>query len=136
MFPVDSLPASYYEEREAAEAAKRLALLQEQHAKAQAQATAVSSAANGQTQLRPSAACLQRPQISRPASSSVLGNIFQGFVKAASQNPPQPPSKDCGHASGSSTPAHTPPAKIMTQAELEKMMERQKDADIVNFRPW
>lgn len=134
MFPVDSLPASYYEEREAADSAKRLAHIQEQHAKAQAQAAA--SAQNGQTTQRPSATCLQRPQMSRPVSSSVLGNIFQGFVKAASQSPPSAPGKDCGHASGTSTPAHTPPAKVTTQAELEKMMERQKDADIVSFRAW
>ncbi|KAK4501157.1 hypothetical protein PRZ48_006963 [Zasmidium cellare] len=123
MFPVDSFSAQYFEEREAAEEAKRLARLQQQHATAQ-------------TSPRPnnlSSVFSQRPEMSRPSSSSVLGNIFQGFVRATSQPPSE---RSC--ASGTSTPCQTPPAKVMTQADIEAAMtaERKKDADIVSFRAW
>lgn len=123
MFPVDTLHAQYTEEREAAEEAKRLAKLQEQQVKAQ-----TSPRPNSLSQV-----FSQRPEMSRPASSSVLGNIFQGFVRATSQ----PPSERT-IASGTSTPCQTPPAKVMTQADIDAAMaaERKRDADIVSFRAW
>ncbi|CAK1365664.1 hypothetical protein CB0940_09849 [Cercospora beticola] len=130
MFPVDSLPAAYHEEREAADAARRLAHIQQQQAKAQA--AAVAGALKNASQDKPcTQSLLQQPQLSRPASTTVLGNIFQGFVRS-SQSPP--PAK--GSISGCSTPVTTPPAKIITQADIERQMaERKRDADIVGSSP-
>lgn len=137
MFPVDSLQAAYYEEREAAETAKRLARIQEQHAQTQAASVAAAVAgASAKKTLPSSAAFSNRPDMARPASSSVLGSIFQGFVRAASQSPPPAPGNQS--TSGTSTPVTTPPAKVMTQAEIEATMaaEKSRDADIVGFRAW
>ncbi|EME82165.1 uncharacterized protein MYCFIDRAFT_211559 [Pseudocercospora fijiensis CIRAD86] len=129
MFPIDSMQAQYFEEREQAEAAKRLAHIQEQRAKAQT--AAVQSALN-----EPRAQRSQAPRslshahlqpMTSPNSSTVLGNIFHGFARGTS------PAKSA--SSGSSTPATTPPVKVMTQADIERMMEKKKDADYVGSSP-
>ncbi|KAI5365085.1 hypothetical protein Slin15195_G046220 [Septoria linicola] len=130
MFPVESIPAAYHEEREAADSAKRLAHLQQQQAKAQA-ASVAAALRNAQQDKASTQTLLQRPPLSRPASTTVLGNIFQGFVRS-SQSPP--PAR--GAASGCTTPVTTPPAKLITQADLERQMaERKRDADIVGSSP-
>ncbi|KAM3418052.1 hypothetical protein BST61_g6258 [Cercospora zeina] len=130
MFPIDSIPAAYHEEREAADAARRLAHIQQQQAKAQAAAVA-GALKNAQDKQCPQSFAQQPPPLSRPASTTVLGSIFQGFVRT-SQSPP--PAK--GSISGCSTPVTTPPAKIITQADIERQMaERKRDADIVGSSP-
>lgn len=132
MFPVDSLPATYYEEREAAEVAKRLATLQQQQAKAHTETCAPSSTTSDKQQ-----SCLQRPQMSRPPSSSVLGNIFQGFVRSRNNSPPPAHGQDKSSSSGACTPTNTPPAKFMTKAQIaETLAEKKRDEDIVGFRAW
>ncbi|KAK4621316.1 hypothetical protein CLAFUW4_06637 [Fulvia fulva] len=132
MFPVDSLPATYYEEREAAEVAKRLAALQQQQAQSQTQTCASPSTASDKPQ-----ACLRRPQMSRPPSSSVLGNIFQGFVRSRNNSPPPSHAQDSTSPSGTCTPTSTPPVKIMTKAQIAEMLaEKKRDEDIVGFRAW
>lgn len=130
MFPVDSIPAQYFEEREAAEVAKRMARMQEQQAKAQG--AAVQAALNEPRAQRPQAprslsqAHLQAMR--SPASSTVFGNIFNGFAKGSS------PAKSA--TSGTTTPVTTPPAKITTQADIERLMaERKRDADYVGSSP-
>ncbi|EME42858.1 hypothetical protein DOTSEDRAFT_132131 [Dothistroma septosporum NZE10] len=132
MFPVDSLPATYYEEREAADVAKRHVMLQRQQAKPQPEAGASSSPCSDKPQ--PS---LQRPPMSRPPSSSVLGNIFQGFVKSRNNSPPPAHGQGKSCSSGTTTPTKTPPTNIMTKAQIAEMLAEQKrDEDIVGFRAW
>ncbi|KXT15623.1 hypothetical protein AC579_5859 [Pseudocercospora musae] len=130
MFPVDSMQAQYFEEREQAEAAKRLAHIHEQQANAHA--TAVHSALNESRPQRPHAppslSHAHLHSLTSPQSSTVLGNIFQGLARGTS------PAKSA--SSGTSTPVATPPAKIMTQADIERMMmEKKKDADYVGSSP-
>lgn len=121
MFPVDTIPAHYYEERQAADQAKRLAKLQEQQIQERAQAAQKAAHPQNLTQ-----ALLQRPPLSRPVSSSVLGNIFQGFVKAASQ-------QNSPVMSPAMSPATTPSAKVMTREEHEALIaEKKRDGDIVS----
>jgi hypothetical protein len=140
MYTIDSLPTPYFEERSAAEAAQRA---QEQNAKAQAISVAAalkaSSSQHGGSEARAQKLLQhQRPPLSRPVSTGgggVLGNIFQGFVRTTSQSPP--PSGSKGAASGSSTPVTTPPAKVVTQADLERMMAEQqkKHVDYIGSSP-
>lgn len=139
VFPVDSIPAVYHEEREAADSAKRQAHIQQQQAKLHAAQVAAALKAPAAEQAKPSANTPpQRPQLTRPVSSTVFGNIYQGFARS-SQSTPQPRSI----ASGSSTPVTTPPAKVVTQAELErdmaraqKLADRRQGADIVGPGWW
>ena len=110
----------------AADEARRIAKRQEQEtAKAQPQTTPQST-----TQ-----AILQRPSLTRP--NSVLGNIFQGFVRAASATPSASPSM-----SSSPAQAKTPTGgngngasgvnAASLSAEIEKLKaERMRDVDIV-----
>lgn len=138
VFPVDSIPAVYHEEREAADSAKRQAHIQQQQAKVHAAQVAAALKAPAAEQAKPSANTPpQRPQLTRPVST-VFGNIYQGFARS-SQSTPQPRSI----ASGSSTPVTTPPAKVVTQAELErdmaraqKLADRRQGADIVGPGWW
>ena len=128
MFPVETLSPTYYEERTAAEAAKRLAQ-QQQEAALQAQTKAPTAS----QQSRPSnvhAALSQPPPLSSPGSSSVLGSIFQGLVKRAPNSP------------ASSTPAFTPPrahspaASTQQQKDVDALvaeLQRQRDTDIVSL---
>lgn len=129
MFPVDSLPTAYCEERSAAEAA-RLAARQQEEVLRKAQ-----QAKQQPQQLEPqnlTQAVLQRPQLARPGAG-VMGNIFQGFVRAASASPSRSPSH---------TPAPTPSQEKSASAsmaavseEMEKYIaEKKRDADIVSIQ--
>ena len=178
MFPIDSLPAQYFEEREAAETAKRLARLQQQNEQIQRSASQTPTlpelhgAVAPHTSLPSSSSSLpynkspssssnsipfapplppallhhhqQRPPLHRPESSGFLGNIFQGFVRAASQSPrlpnnTEPPLPPNASRSGASTPAApicVQRRTTMTQAELDAWVaEKKRDADIVSFCP-
>lgn len=110
MFPADSLPAAYYEERAAAEQLQRAA--SEQQGDTQKTSTA-STSSLGQ-------ALMQRPPISRPNSSGLLGNLFQCIVKPGSMTP---------------SPCATPmpgQAKQIAATEMERLIAEQKrDTDIV-----
>jgi hypothetical protein len=138
MFPIDSIPAAYHEEREAADSGKRLAHIQQQQAKVHAAQVAAALKAAQQAQPTTQQPSAQRPPLTRPVSSTVFGNIFQGFVRSA-QSTPQARSI----ASGSTTPITTPPEKVVTQAELDralahaqKMADRKHGADIVGPGWW
>jgi hypothetical protein len=115
MFPVDVFPPVYCEERLKDTEAKRK-LEQEQAAK-----QAMVAQQQPQATQRPQGhsltqALLQRPPLSRPVSSAVLGNIWQGFVSAKS-------------AHATPTPAQGGAAPGLTPEQAEKMRE----ADIVRF---
>ncbi|KAK3707338.1 hypothetical protein LTR37_012182 [Vermiconidia calcicola] len=94
MFPIETLPSQYYEERAAAVEAARQLAQQQKEAAVQAQNSAPAAT------------------LPRPGSSSVLGNIFQGFAKRASSTPA---------SSGTATPVA--PA---TQAAQKLSLEREK----------
>ena len=126
MFSVESFPAAYCEERAAADDVKRAAGKQQELVKKIQGTTpqAQQSAPKNLTQ-----AYLQRPPLSRPNSSGFLGNIFQGFVRAASTSPsssqsPTPVRGDVQGAIGVNATTLT--------AEMEKLRaERMRDVDIV-----
>lgn len=134
MFPVESLPSAYYEERANTDAAKRMAQ-QQQEALRRAQQVALQKSAqavaHNASQAQPQHLMpnshLQRPQLSRPASSGFLGNLFQGFSRSATPT--------C-------TPAGTPsiekkePVCIPLSDEMERLIaEKKRDADIVSLLP-
>ena len=156
MFPVDTFQAQYLEEREAADTAKRMARLQEQHQQ-RAQAAALSarlsahqqqstcSSSQPQQQQHSSlsqALLQQRPGLSRAGSQTVLGSIFQNFTgsvssSAASSRSATPAAMTLSprdSLSGASTPVRTP-TTMVSQKELEAALvaEKKRDADIVCF---
>ena len=126
MFAVETLLG--YEDSPDVEAKRRLAQ-QQQEAARQAQAKAPTAAQHSQPSAIHQALCQPQP-MSRSGSSSVLGNIFQGFVRKASSTP------------GSHTPAFTPPRIPTPAANTEQQkkdmealvaeMQRQRDTDIVS----
>lgn len=122
MFPVDTLASSYCEERAAADEASRI-MKQEQEAAKKTQQPAQAAPQN-LTQ-----AFLQRPPLSRPGSSGFLGNIFQGFVKAAATTPPMSQSAT-PTTSNVEDAAGVNPTSL--KAEIEKLRaEQMRDADYV-----
>ena len=125
MFPVESLPAAYLEERSAAEKERFAKLQQEAMQRAQDQQKRVQSMQQRiPTPQNITQQLLQRPPLSRPNDSGVLGNIFQGFVKAASASP-----SPCQSTCTTPTPGQ---ARQISTAELERIVAEQKrDADIV-----
>lgn len=144
MSPVEILPPTYLESRLAAEAAKRRA--QEEKAAMASKPSARESNGlkeNNTTSIkvptiplqpnerfRPhnlTQAMLQRPSLSRPASSGFLGNVYQGFVRAAHSAPPS------HHGSTVTTPTFEKAEPVMKLTpEMEKMIaEKKRDADIV-----
>ena len=118
MFPVDSIPAAYHEEREKLDSAKRTAHIQQQQAKVHAAQVAAALKAAKAAQDKPTTqTSQQRPPLTRPVSSTVFGNIFQGFARSNTSTP-----QARSIASGSTTPVSTPPAKIVSQADIERDM--------------
>ncbi|KAK4565857.1 hypothetical protein LTR86_003706 [Recurvomyces mirabilis] len=137
MFPVESLPAAYLEERSAADQERFAKLQQEAMQRAQDQQKRLQQPQSQQQQQQQriptphniTQQLLQRPPLSRPNSSGVLGNIFQGFVKAASASP-----SPCQSTCTTPTPGQ---AKQITTAELERIVAEQKrDADICAMPVW
>lgn len=130
MFAVETLPPQYYEERAAAEAAKRLAE-QQQAAALQAQSKAPVAA----QQSAPSSlqhALYHTPPLSRPGSSTVLGSIFQNFMKRAPSSPiitpaPTPPRVETPTSSEEQTRRD---ARELI-AKLKRDEELKRDTDIV-----
>ena len=126
MFSVESFPATYCEERAAADDAKRTAGKQQEMVKKAQETTSQpqQSAPQNLTQ-----AYLQRPPLSRGNSAGFLGNIFQGFVRAASTSPStsQSPTPVRGDVQGTVGVNAT-----TLTAEMEKLRaERMRDVDIV-----
>ncbi|EMC94270.1 hypothetical protein BAUCODRAFT_36738 [Baudoinia panamericana UAMH 10762] len=131
MFPGDSMPAIYFEERSADQKLKFERQQQEAMQKAQRHLQAPQPQKPAPQNL--TQAILQRPPLSRPVSTGVFGNIFQGFVKVASPI---------------SSPAHSPCATPMPgqakelqavniSKEMEKLIAEQKrDADICAMPTW
>lgn len=130
MFAVETIPPQYYEERAAAEAAKRLA---EQRADAALQAQTRAPVASQQS--APSNlqhALYPAPPLSRPGSSTVLGSIFQSFMKRAPSSPIITPS--------ATPPRMDTPTACEQQArrdaqeliaKLKRDEEMKRDTDIV-----
>ena len=105
MFPVETLPAQYCEEREAA---RKLANEQ----KSAADAARVKAPLATQHASPGSLAQALQPQpLSRPGSSSVLGSIFQNFKKANSA--PLSPAP-------SATPSRTQTPVLQTAVDKQK----------------
>ncbi|WPH03775.1 Hypothetical protein R9X50_00665800 [Acrodontium crateriforme] len=139
MFPVESLPSAYYEERANTDAARRTAQQQQEALRRTQQvalqklaSTATHNVSRAQPQAQPQHLMqnshLQRPQLSRPASSGLLGNLFQGFSRSATPT--------C-------TPAGTPsiekkePVCIPMSDEMERLIaEKKRDADICAMPAW
>jgi len=120
MFPGDYLPSVYCEDRAAADEAKRLARLQQEHALQQAQKVASQKGAQMQNQNL------------NQSTSGLLGTFVQGLMpgfgpRSATTSPSQ---------SQASTPLPTPrqekTAASMSE-EMEKLIaEKKRDADIVS----
>ncbi|KAK5119812.1 hypothetical protein LTR85_007138 [Meristemomyces frigidus] len=140
MFPAESFPAAYCEERAAADEVKRVARQQHQEAAKKTQAAASPQTQSTQlaTPQNLTQAFLQRPPLTRPNSSGFLGNIFQGFVRAASASP-----SSSSSSSQSATPV-TGDAKgamgvnaMRLTAEMEKLKaEQNRDTDICAMPSW
>lgn len=124
MFGPEYIPAAYLEERLATEKAKRE--LEEKRQQEQAKAVAASSKAPGQ----PSPSSLsqvfaqQRPQMSRPGSTTVLGGIYQSLAKTAAGTSTPPSSQ----ASRDQTPC---PERQMTAEEKRAFDEKWREIDMV-----
>ncbi|KAK3712112.1 hypothetical protein LTR37_009203 [Vermiconidia calcicola] len=108
MFPIETLPSQYYEERAAAAEAARQLAQQQKEAAVQAQNSAPAAT------------------LPRLGPSSVLGNIFQGFAKRASSTT----------SSGTATPvAPATQAAQQLSSEREKremealLAEMHRDTD-------
>ena len=132
MFAVETLPPQYYEERAAAEAAKRLA---EQQAAAALQAQTYSpTAAQQSTPSSLQHALYPQATLSRPGSSTVLGGIFQSFMKRAPSSPMITPAQTpmrtetpTSHEEQSRQHAHELIAK------LRKEEDAKRDTDIASL---
>ncbi|KAK4544176.1 hypothetical protein LTR36_004386 [Oleoguttula mirabilis] len=127
MFPADSFPAAYCEERAAADEVKHIARQQQEAFKKTQASASQAQSAQPATPQNLTQAYLQRPPLTRP--NSVLGNIFQGFVRAASTSPASsqaatPTTGDVKGARGVNPTSLT--------AEMEKLRaEQSRDTDIV-----
>lgn len=126
MFGPEYIPAAYLEERLAAEKAKREAEEKRQQEQPPAAATKQSHCPG-----QPTASSLsqvfaqQRPGISSPGSSTLLGSIYQNLTKTAG-----------GAATPTSSHAsrgHTPSPREMTAEEKRAFDERWKEIDMVVF---
>lgn len=116
MFAVETLTPQYCEERAAADEAKRqVKAARAAAALAQTQTVAVQSQPQSQLQAMFQS---QRPPLIRNGSSGVMGNIFAGLTRAASNSPPpQPPN---------------PPPSPSNSAYTALQAEKKRDADIVS----
>ncbi|KAK5134790.1 hypothetical protein LTR08_006165 [Meristemomyces frigidus] len=131
MFSVESFPATYCEERAAADEVKRTTMQQQEPAKKTQVATPQPQQSVPQNLTQ---AYLQRPPLSRPNSSGFMGNIFQGFVRAASTTPPS--SQSSTPVSGDVRGAVGVNPTTLT-AEMEKLRaERMRDVDICSMPTW
>ncbi|KAK5116164.1 hypothetical protein LTR62_008490 [Meristemomyces frigidus] len=135
MFPGEMMPASYIEDRTAADDAARFAKLQ-QEAMRRAQEQQKATQAQQQQQRTPytpqnlTQQLLSRQPMASPGSSGLMGNIFQGFVRAASASP-SPSQSQCT----TPTPAQSHTMQI-TVAEMERRMkEKERDAQVACM-PW
>jgi hypothetical protein len=109
MFPVETLPAQYCEEREAA---RKLA----EEQRCAAEATQVKApVATQQASPGSLAQALQPRPLSRPGSSSVLGSIFQTFKRVNSG-----PGSPAASISPSATPSRTQTPVLQTAMDKEK----------------
>ncbi|KAF2721117.1 hypothetical protein K431DRAFT_303764 [Polychaeton citri CBS 116435] len=139
MFPVDSLPPQYCEDRIAADKAKRDMERQRQLVALEEAAKQIHQITSQQRhqQQQPSslsdAMRQQRPPLSRPASSSFLGNVFQGFVKARSSPPTTPstrtPSPSNQKQLGDGFPTAAGSKKPVDSTE----QKRKRDEDLLCF---
>lgn len=118
MFAVETLPPQYYEERAAAEAAKRLAE-QQKNAALDASSKAPVAAQQSTPSSLQHALYHQAPP-PRPGSSTVLGSIFQNFMKRAPSSP-------------LITPASTP-ARVETPTSHEDQSRRDAQELIARLR--
>jgi len=126
MFPVETLPAHYVEERVAAEKARRLAEQQQEEAmRQQGQAQAQSQAQQQTISKTPTPAsvaqALQAPT-SRPGPS-VLANIFQGFVRSRKYTS-TPPS-----VASSCVPSRAQTPMVQTRTPEQEKSEAEALAD-------
>lgn len=141
MFPVETLPAQYFEERAAAaEAARKLAMEQkEAAAKAAAQQAAQYQTQQRQSRPQPfaqvplSAAALSQafpPPLAQTATNGVLSNIFQGLVRRHTSPV----------SSLASSRSHTPGAHArmseQERREAEALAELKRDTDICAAPGW
>lgn len=124
MFPVETLPAHYVEERVAAEKARRLAEKQQEEAmRQQAQALTQSTQQTPSKTPTPAsvAQALQAPT-SRPGPS-VLANIFQGFVRSRTYTS-TPPS-----VASSCVPSRAQTPMVQTRTPEQEKSEAEALAD-------
>lgn len=131
MFPADSLNPQYCEDQAAKYAARRLAVAQQAHSAASSATSSPactrpptpqpqSTAPHNPPQILP-----QRPNLSRPAPTGLLGNFFQGFTLAATNPPRDLQSKSAGNS------------PTTEKSEIEAMIaEKKRDADIVCMPTW
>ncbi|KAF2483352.1 hypothetical protein BDY17DRAFT_297307 [Neohortaea acidophila] len=111
MFAVETIPSHYYEERAAAEAAKKLA--EQQAAAALAAQTKAPIATHHASPSSLHHTLYQPSTLARPGSSTLLGNIFQGFAKRAPATP-------------NNTPCGTP-ARVQTPVSLQELQKREAE---------
>ena len=120
MFPVETLPAQYCEEREAA---RKLAEEQKRAAEAAHDQAPVATQQASPASL---AQALQPRPLSRPGSSSVLGSIFQNF-KRVNSGPLSPAVSTAPSATPSR--AQTPVLQTVTDREKAQCEVVKKDSD-------
>lgn len=129
MFPVDVFPPVYFEER-----AKDIEARQKQHdqplmAVRGAPAPGPHAATPPPEPASPhlAHAPLQRPPLSRPTSSSLFGNLIQGFKSpAASRAPSRAPSP---------SPSASAPKDAAGASAPRDQAEKMREADIVCHPP-
>lgn len=124
----ESFPASYCEERAAADEAKRAVRQVQEPAKETRPSITRTQSAQPSTPQNLGLPLLRRPPLTRPNSSGFMGNIFQGLraasTSASSSQSVTPTKGDVKGAMGVN-------AKSLT-AEMEKLRaEQNRDADIV-----
>ena len=128
MFAVETLPPQYYEERAAAETARRLA----EQRKLAATEAELKTATAAQQSITPSEALYQPPPppLIRPGSSTVLGSIFQNLLKSAPSTPSATPARvDTPDVATSDERAGGDAGNLI--AKLRREDELKRDLDIV-----
>ena len=131
MYAVETLPPQYYEERAAAEAARRLA--EQQKATAlQARDKAPVAAQQSTPSSLQHALYHPPPPLSRLGSATVLGNIFQNFMRRPSGSPAITPAQTPPRVD-TPTSSNEPRKKDMEEliAKLKRDEEMKRDTDIV-----